>query len=147
MSFSGSNSHFCASCGSEQKHTPRYPWHLCNDCRELACDAKGRRLAFGNVSFSGGLSWRYADDPTRIDETALSVICHVKRRPVLVSEARFGGIVVQPFQSVLPMTMDPKRVVRLTNAIHIEKAQERLVPVSDKRVGKSRPDGQGRGRS
>lgn len=50
---------------------------------------------FGNESMSGGLVWGFAGKEERY--ASLRVLCLILKRPVLVTEARFGGVVVQPF--------------------------------------------------
>jgi hypothetical protein len=87
--------HHCPGCGVARKPFPRYPWHLCNACCDLACDAEGRKLVFGNASASGGFVWGYADEDMRY--SSIAVLCLIKSRPVVVGEARFGGVVAQPY--------------------------------------------------
>ena len=95
MAQSGWPDHFCPACATPLRAFPRYPWHLCNDCRRQAADAHGRRLEFANASASGGLVWRYVGEENW-QEGALRVRCLVRRRPVIVHEARFGGVVAEP---------------------------------------------------
>ncbi|SMY08410.1 hypothetical protein [Flavimaricola marinus] len=87
--------HHCPGCGKPQKPFLRYPWHFCNDCRELAVDHAGRKLHFGNESMGGGFVWQIEGQ----DETYSSygLLCLIHNRPVHVGEARFGGIVAQPW--------------------------------------------------
>lgn len=85
----------CPVCGSEVRPSARYPWHLCGECATQVVDSDGRRLRFGNQSLSGGLQWAYADDETWHGADG-GVVGLVHGRPVLVSEAHMGGIVVQP---------------------------------------------------
>ena len=56
-------------------------------------DETGRALAFSNAGLSGGFVATYAG--TR--ETRESHACVVKGVPCWADEARFGGIVVQPY--------------------------------------------------
>lgn len=124
------NPHLCPGCGAAQKHFARYPWYFCNDCRKTACDRQGRILEFANASISGGLVWRYADDPSHRDERSLAVICAINKRPVVVHEARFGGIVAEPIpDSPRWWRKDSDRVANLWSRGHIEKAQARLKPI------------------
>jgi hypothetical protein len=90
--------HHCPGCGVPLRHNPRYPWHFCIACIDKAEDCEGRRLRFFNLSFSGGLGWSYADDPSVVDDRSLGVVCLILGRPVMVSEAYLGGIVAQPLQ-------------------------------------------------
>lgn len=124
------NPHFCPGCGAAQKHFARYPWHFCNDCVKTASDRNGRKLLFGNASMSGGLSWRYADDPSQRDESALGVICDINQRPVYVHEARFGGIVAEPIpDNPRWQNTDRDRIPNLWARGHIKAAQARLKSV------------------
>ena len=91
--------HFCPGCGAERKAFPRYPWHFCTNCRRGATDGAGRRLVFGNVSASGGLCWRYATEDPDAAQVVRAVLCLIGGRPVLVREARFGGVVAEPLLS------------------------------------------------
>ena len=91
--------HHCPVCGSKQRVFLRYPWYICKECVALAEDGDGRRLNFGNVSFSGGFCFGYVDEPDTASRVCGSVVCLIHRRPVYVTEARFGGIVAQPLMS------------------------------------------------
>ena len=62
--------HFCPGCGIALKHFARYPWYFCGACLASAEDGEGRKLAFGNASLSGGLTWAYDDDRLAADDTA-----------------------------------------------------------------------------
>lgn len=88
--------HFCPCCGAPQKAFLRYPWHLCNNCRKQAVDGAGRRLEFANETPSGGFMFRYAGDGDDGWIPCRAVIACVAKRPVHVTEARFGGIVAEP---------------------------------------------------
>jgi hypothetical protein len=88
--------HFCPCCGAPQKPFLRYPWHLCNDCRKRAVDGAGRALEFSNASASGGFMFRYAGEGDEAWRTCRGVVARVDKRPVLITEARFGGIVAEP---------------------------------------------------
>jgi len=93
--------HHCPGCGTAQKAFPRYPWHFCKDCLQLARDGHGRHLEFANASLSGGLVWRIRGQEDWQDATY--VMCLIHDRPVLVHEARFGGVVAEPVPE-LPLT-------------------------------------------
>ena len=86
--------HHCPGCGTPLRVFARYPWYFCQDCLKLAEDGAGKRLEFANASLSGGLVWRHQGDEDWSD--AVMVICRIKSRPVMVHEARFGGIVTEP---------------------------------------------------
>ena len=123
-------SHFCPKCGTAQKHFPRYPWYFCKDCVKTASDRNGRKLLFGNVSMSGGLSWRYADDPSQRDDSSLGVICNINQRPVYIHEARFGGIVAEPIpDNGRWWQSDNDTIVDLWSQGRIKAAQARLKPI------------------
>lgn len=103
--------HFCPACGTPLKAFLRYPWHLCRDCRNRAADGTGSALEFGNEGFSGGFMYRYAGDGDDDWVTCRAVIALVDKRPVYITEARFGGVVAEP---LLDRTLhDTDRVVDL----------------------------------
>ena len=106
--------HFCPGCGAAQKPFPRYPWHFCNDCRKTACDGDGRALVFGNASLSGGLVVGYADEEARYN--AGTVRCFIGNRPVLISEARFGGVVAEPIPD-RPLGSEPYNLIDLRRGL------------------------------
>lgn len=74
---------------------------------EQAEDGAGRRLVFFNAFILGGFAWAYADAPQALHEAHAQVICLLHGRPVAAQEARFGGIVVQPFSDSLREGSDP----------------------------------------
>ncbi|MCB1420739.1 MAG: hypothetical protein KDJ74_17725 [Notoacmeibacter sp.] len=118
-------SHHCPGCGVLLPSYPRYPWYFCHACLAKAEDLDGRQLVFGNASLSGGLTWAYADDPARRDDSALRVICMIAGRPVLVHEARFGGVVAEPL-SGSPVPPSPQ-TVNLVSRAWLQQGQSRLV--------------------
>ncbi|MAW88981.1 MAG: ADP-ribosylglycohydrolase [Phyllobacteriaceae bacterium] len=120
------NPHFCPGCGARQRFFPRYPWHFCQACLDRATDAEGRSLVFGNASLSGGLTWAYRNEPDRTDSNALEVVCLIAGRPVLVHEARFGGVVAEPLQDA-PAAHRHERTVDLSRHHRLEAARARLV--------------------
>ena len=83
-------------------------------CLELAEDSRGRRIRFGNTGFSGGLDWCYADDPEAGESDCGQVGCLIHGRPVLVTEARFGGVVAQPIGRAQLLSLLRSRGVNLT---------------------------------
>jgi len=86
--------HHCPGCGTLPAAFPRYPWRFCNDCVRRATDGAGRRLEFSNAGLSGGFQYRLQGSRDWVEcGHALALIAG---RPVLVGEARFGGIVAQP---------------------------------------------------
>ena len=83
----------CPICGDPRPHSERYPDHLCADCVGRATDEVGRPLRFFNLSLSGGFGAQYADTGEFRD----SHVCFVDGVRCQADEARFGGIVVQPW--------------------------------------------------
>jgi len=88
--------HHCPGCGTPQRIFERYPWYFCQDCLSLASDKAGTVLEFANSGIGGGLVWRYQGDKAWRD--AIAVACRIKSRPVIVHEARFGGVVAEPLR-------------------------------------------------
>ena len=123
--------HFCPGCGAPQKAFLRYPWHLCNACRESAVDGAGRGLDFSNASVSGGFMFRYAGDGDGDWITCRAVLALIAHRPVYITEARFGGIVAEPLRSE-PQSKDDR--------VHDLRRGERVAKPEPK------PRGIGRGR-
>ncbi len=118
--------HFCPGCGVQLRIFARYPWYFCQDCLALAEDEHGRRLAFYNINPLGGFGWCYADDPGQCDEQASLVTCFIRKRPVAVHEARFGGIVAEPLNSVMTPLVSGHDHVRLTGGVVSETARAPL---------------------
>jgi len=83
----------CPICGKPGERSPRYPKYVCLDCAGRAADNKGRKLAFGNVSVSGGYVAWYQDSKEPYD----SHICYVDGRTCWADEAHMGGIVVSVY--------------------------------------------------
>lgn len=124
--------HHCPSCGVTLKAFARYPWHICKDCLGLAADHAGRRLAFGNSAVSGGLTWCYADDPSRLDTHSVQVLCLIRNRHVLVHEVRFGGVVAEPLPGGGVPGLPNHRIVDLGTADGVEKAKKLLQPIRER---------------
>jgi hypothetical protein len=103
--------HHCPGCGTSLPANPRYPWHFCNACLDRATDGSGRSLDFSNVSLSGGLQYSYRGTGTW--QKVGSVACLIHTRPVIVSEARFGGVVAHPLESA-PMPDHHHNLIDLT---------------------------------
>ena len=120
--------HFCPGCGAAQRPFERYPWYFCNACIDLAEDGQARRILFYNPSPLGGFGWCYADDTTRVDERAARIVCSIRKRPVIVHEARFGGIVAEPLHGGWFLKSDDPFVLNLLGPDLFNKAPERLLP-------------------
>ena len=104
--------HHCPGCGAACRAFGRYPWYFCHDCLGRAEDGAGQRLVFANAAISGGLSWALASDRDHWDDSTIGVLCLIGRRPVRVSEARFGGVVAQPIDwetAAAPNEKDARR--------------------------------------
>ena len=87
--------HFCAACGVARDAFPRYPWHFCNACRDSAVDHKGRRVRCGNETMGGGFVFEI--EGLAGVYACRGVICRIKGRPARLQEARFGGVVAEPW--------------------------------------------------
>lgn len=83
----------CPICQVPCPHSPEHPTGLCASCVDRAVDEGGLALLFFNVNASGGIKTVYAD--TR--EERSSHICFVDGVRCRADEARFGGIVVEPY--------------------------------------------------
>ena len=130
--------HFCPACGKPQRAFGRYPWYICRDCLELAEDHAGRRLAFGNSTIFGGLTWCYADDPSLLDSHSATVLCFIRKRPVHVQEVRIGGVVAEPLPGSFSLELYNKdRLADLRSAAGVEKAREWLKPLSEHPMNES----------
>lgn len=103
--------HYCPGCGTPRAFSQRYPWHFCDTCLARSSDGEGRLLGFGNVSLSGGLRWFYRDDPETDDQGSRSVLCLIDGRDIVVSEARFGGVVAEPVNSATLSALAADRAV------------------------------------
>lgn len=108
--------HFCPGCGVRMKFVPRYPWHFCHACLELAEDHQGRRLVFQATSPLGGFGWRYAEEAAASAAPCSAVICLIRKREVVVTEARFGGVVAEPLTALPTAGRGNLGVVRLSKA-------------------------------
>lgn len=89
--------HFCPGCGAPQRAFARYPWYFCGLCLATATDHAGNRLRFANTDFGGGFCFSIGDDP--VAYVCAAVTCRIADRPVIVHEARFGGVVAEPLSS------------------------------------------------
>jgi hypothetical protein len=85
-------SHPCPICANPVPHWERYPLAVCPNCDRKACNDRGQKLVFFNLSLSGGFGARVADT----EEDYPSHICYIEGKKCWADEARFGGIVIQP---------------------------------------------------
>lgn len=87
------SSHPCPICSTPVSHSPRYPLAVCQDCHNKACNTEGQKLSFFNQSMSGGFEAVITDT----QENYPSHVCYIEGHKCWADEARFGGIVIQPF--------------------------------------------------
>lgn len=86
--------HSCPICSNSVPHWILYPRSVCQNCYDQACDEQGRKLNFHNLSMSGGFEAIVADTK----EKHPTHICYVQGIECWADEARFGGIVIQPYE-------------------------------------------------
>jgi hypothetical protein len=87
----------CPGCGAAVAFNPRYPGRFCETCLETqATDHAGRRLKFVE-DFRAAIGWQREGEPIWTPAAALR--CLVARKPAVVHQARFGGIVALPDDS------------------------------------------------
>ncbi len=84
--------HPCPICTTPVPHRERYPRTVCGACCDKACDDRGRKLNFDNVSMSGGFEAIVANTKAEY----ASYICYIEGVKCWADEARFGGIAIQP---------------------------------------------------
>lgn len=89
----------CPGCGEAQDPSPRYPKRFCHACTKGAVDGRRRPLEFANASMSGGFVWRHRGDGEAWHELDEAVVCLIRGVPTEVKEARFGGVVAEPFHA------------------------------------------------
>ncbi len=81
----------CPICSAAVEPNVRYKNYICFHCCALAVDEEGRKLGFGNESFSAGfVAW---DEDTK--ETRRSHICFIKGVKCWADEAHMGGVVIR----------------------------------------------------
>jgi len=122
--------HHCPGCGVIKKFNARYPWYFCSACLDLAEDCEGNQLVFFNAGVTGGMGWAYRENPEKIMSTTVSlVLCYINSRKVMISEARFGGIVAQPYHTGEPAkgSIGEKYFLNLTSREMVEKARAKFL--------------------
>lgn len=87
--------HNCPICDKKLKYSIRYPHYICSACKAKAVDENGNSLSFYNIDMGGGFFAEY----TETNEKRNSHICFINRVKCIADEARFGGIVLQPYSS------------------------------------------------
>ncbi|MEG4799007.1 hypothetical protein QUB63_02590 [Microcoleus sp. ARI1-B5] len=83
--------HPCPICSIPSPYWERYPRLVCSTCRSKACDDRGRKLKFFNVSMDGGFQAIVVDT----QEEYLSHICYIEGIQCWADEGRFGGIAIE----------------------------------------------------
>jgi hypothetical protein len=89
----------CSNCFKNVSYNPRYPQYICEDCRNKEMrDENGTLVKFRNKNLGGGLVVIYYDDNEQVvrEEYSFSKFeCYIDGKPFIVTEAKFGGIVIQ----------------------------------------------------
>ena len=109
--------HNCPICNQELNFNARYPNRICAACGDKATDIEGEKLAFGNISMSGGFEAFYV----ATSEPYNSHICYVNGIECVADEARFGGIVIEKI--ITPLHMIALEIIK-TQKEDILKLQE-----------------------
>lgn len=86
--------HDCPLCSTKVTHFERHPKQVCDNCKNRACDAYGRRLKFQNKNLSGGFQAFYLDNGAEYKHQ----ICYIDGKRCFAAEHRFGGIVIEIVQ-------------------------------------------------
>jgi hypothetical protein len=89
----------CPLCGVGQSASSRYPDYICATCVADAKDDMGRSVDFQNTAMSGG----YEAVCINTGQTSSSHRCFIRGIECYAGEAKFGGVVVTPSISVLPL--------------------------------------------
>jgi hypothetical protein len=91
----------CPLCGVGQPASSRYPDYICAACVGEARDDAGHPVDFRNTAMSGGY------ECVRMDSGASSSShrCFIRGIECHADEARFGGIVVRPLASIVPLDL------------------------------------------
>ena len=84
---------FCPICSAPVAPNVRYRNYICFECCAKAVDENGRKLGFGNESFSGGFVVWYADTNTTRD----SHVCFIDGIECWADEAHMGGVVIRVY--------------------------------------------------
>ncbi|MFN1835254.1 hypothetical protein AB2B38_008330 [Balneola sp. MJW-20] len=91
----------CPICDKNVTPIERYPNYVCVDCQERMTDKEGRRVDFAErseqrdgVIYLKGIGGYYVDT----DENYDSLFCFIDGSKFRASEARFGGVVIQPVE-------------------------------------------------
>jgi hypothetical protein len=86
--------HPCPICSIPSPYWERYPRAVCSTCRSKACDDRGRKLKFFNVSMNGGFQAIIADTQEGYPSHICYIECHAP-------EIIFGCIVIIQYYSIL----------------------------------------------
>ena len=90
---------FCPICEAAVEPNVRYRNYICFECCAKAVDETGRKLGFGNESFSGGFVAWYADT----NETRESHLCYIDGIECWADEAHMGGIVIRVYDEQMKL--------------------------------------------
>lgn len=99
----GDTSYRCPICSQRMPACARYPAYVCAACTEHAVDADGKPLIYVSAGVMGGLSARGIEEDGMVD-------CYIAGVPCLVSEAKFGGLVMQVREATSTTVPDVRRL-------------------------------------
>jgi hypothetical protein len=104
----------CPLCGMGQPASSRYPDYVCAECVADAKDGAGCQVDFQNTALTGG----YEAVNVATGEKSDSHSCFIRGIECYADEAKFGGIVVRPSGSVVPLAAVPYFSVPALLAAH-----------------------------
>lgn len=87
-------SQYCPVCKTEVHKNERYTNYVCSNCVANATDIHGNKVEYSNVDILGGVKCTHKCNQNKICECKYE--CYIDGIKCIASEARFGGIVIQP---------------------------------------------------
>lgn len=95
--------HPCPVCGAPAPHADRYPLSVCPTCAGRTTDSADRPISAFNEGLGGGFIVFFTDSPVGAQgevcaEVMASGLCWIDGQQCSISEARFGGVVVQALE-------------------------------------------------
>jgi hypothetical protein len=96
----GRTSQCCPICRTVVAPSARYPRYVCVDCVERTQSVRGRSVSYGVEVPFGPLVGRYVVTRRRYAQDE----CFIDGVRCRVSEAHFGGVVIEPTQPARFMT-------------------------------------------
>ena len=84
----------CPICKTIVSYSSRYPDAICEKCVNLALDSENCPVQFSNIDGSGGFISYHKVGELEVKRSDHK--CWINGIECVASEARFGGIVVQP---------------------------------------------------